>query len=151
MKKQITFLIVQEGFSFEKVINNIDGKDKGAILKQIKGTLMDLMLLRKTTGQQLGLKLNQPIGFVFKVGRKNVNTLDIAEKLGVRLTIGNKSARIKKFFNTVEKVTDFMLRGNKAYSDKEIDSIINEIEEIVGKEAEARAEKALAKAEVSAN
>lgn len=152
-KKLLTFAIIQEGIEYSASIKSIESTNKDAILKQIKGRLLQLMLLRKQTGQQCGLKLNKPIGFVFKVGRKKVNTLTLAEQLNVSLKIGNSEARRKKFFATVESLTEFILRGDKAYSNKEIESIEAELEAFLSAEAEVRNanKEVIETAEVSAN
>lgn len=153
---KLTFQIVQvdkdgNELKYEATIGS-QATSKDGILKQIKGRLYHLMLLRKQTKSQCGLKMNLPIGFIFKVGGKSVNTLTIAEQLNVSLRIGYSAARRKKFFNTVDGIVDFMLRGDKAYNDTEIEAIEAEIAEFVKAEAEAReAAKELAEAEVSNN
>lgn len=149
----IVFSIIQDGFEYTVELKGGKTQDaKKAALKQIKGTILNMLRLRKTTGQTLGLNLSKPIGFSFKLGAKTINTLTIAEKLNVTVKVGNSNKKIKKFFTITENLIDFALRGNKAYTDKEISTMMGELESIMADEKAVRTSKVLAnEAIVTAN
>lgn len=151
-KGKFTFKIVQEGISFERTLSKVDRSDLSVILKQVKGELMRLMLLRLKTKQQCGIKLNKPIGFIFKVGRRSINTMRIADELNIRLTVGNSPQRRNSFFDTVDAVVEHVINAKTdSMTDKEFDALTAQVTEVFEAHKAIRLEKQLAKEELSAN
>jgi hypothetical protein len=157
---KLQFEIFQEGISFGDAIESQAKSAKG-IMKQIKGRLLHLMLLKKETKGKGGINPSKPVYFIFKVGNTVINTHEIESKfnaqskLKISLRVGYTGKSIRQFFKNVDILVNFMLRGDKAYSDKEVEALEQEYIDFMLKQREATksklSKKVAEEAEVSAN
>lgn len=135
--KNVSFEIIQEGFSYAftlsgdaKQFNKTSEEITKAVTRQICGRLYGLMLIRKQSGQKLGLNLSKNFSFGFTVSGQFVNTTTVQEKLKLTLKIGNKSERRKKFELTLGLIINEILRGNKLYSQAEVNKLAEELQAV---------------------
>lgn len=156
---KLKFQIFQDDISFEVTLDS-KAQSSSGIMRQIKGRLLHLMLMKKQLKAQGGIKLNKPVYFKFQMGNLTVNTHEIEQKfketssMKMSLRIGNSSKRIKQFFSNVEVLVNFMLRGDKAYSDAENAALEKELIDFVMEEKKTKvklSKKITEETEVSAN
>lgn len=106
-----------------------------AISTQICGRLYSLMLIRKQSGQKIGLNMSNEFSFSFTVGTRFINTTTVQEKLNISLKIGYSAARRRKFEITLSLIIDEILRGNNLYTAAEVAKVSDRLNSLeVGKE-----------------
>ena len=135
--KNLAFEILQEGFSYQfslngdaKQFNKTSEEVTKAVTRQICGRLYSLMLIRKQSGQKLGLNLSKNFSFGFTLSGQFINTTTVQEKLNLTLKIGNKSERRKKFELTLGLIIGEILRGNKLYTQSEVNKLAEELKAV---------------------
>lgn len=137
--KNVSVEILQDGFSYSLSLkapkdrfNKGDKTLSNDICRQICGSLYNLMLIRKQSGQKIGISFSKDFSFGFTYGSKVIRTFDCQQKLKLKLKIGYKSDSRKRFEKVLTLIIEQVLRGNNLYTIAEIEqlntSLDNEVE-----------------------
>lgn len=120
----------QKTFEVDFSVNARNDETREA-MRQIKGRIGELLRLRAMSGQSLGLSLAKEVHLVFETEGHVLNTLEFVKQRGllVKLKIGNQNKRREKFFRTLEGLTESMLRGDKRFTEQEVERIMRELDE----------------------
>ena len=133
-EKAIQFVIAQDEFKLsfsltgaKEQFNKSNPKLADNIVKQITGRLYSLMLIRKQSGQKLGLNFSKEFNFSFMISGQVINTLKVQEELNIKLKLGYKAERRKSFENVLTLIINEIVRGSKLYTETEVKALAEKL------------------------